>query len=46
MKKLEQLYQLEENNEKILRYFNTYNINYNKVLDDVLVDILKKVMVF
>lgn len=43
--KIEELHKLEYQNRNILSYFNTYYIE-NELSDVILVDILKKVMVF
>lgn len=43
--KIEELHKLEYQNRNILNYFNTYYIE-NRLDDVILVDILKKVMVF
>ena len=43
LKKIESLYKLQKNNEKILEYINRYSFT---TMDDVLIDILKKIMVF
>lgn len=43
--KIEELHKLEYQNRNILSYFNTYYIE-NRLNDVILVDILKKVMVF
>jgi len=43
MKKIERLYELQKNNEKILSYIDKYSYS---TMDDMLITILKKIMVF